>query len=78
MPGPTHIDPTAVYVVAEVAELARSDRRVIWRAIEDGNLKAFVPNGCKKGRRILGQWVLDWMEKGAERLQDADEVPTAC
>lgn len=77
MPGPTHIDPMAIYLVEEVAELTRSDKRVVYRAIEDKDLKAFIPNGCTRGRRILGQWVLDWTGKMAERYQDA-EVPTAC
>ncbi|MBQ9005822.1 MAG: hypothetical protein IJ092_05550 [Atopobiaceae bacterium] len=64
---PEEIRPMAVYSVAQVAELIHSDRRAVWAAMDDGTLRSFMPNGCKRGRRILGQWVLDWMEKVAAR-----------
>ena len=62
---PEEIRPLAVYTVAQVAELLHSDRRRVWEAMDDGALKCFTPNGCKRGRRLLGQWVLDWMEECA-------------
>lgn len=66
---PDEIRPRAVYSVAQVAELVHSDRRPVRAAIDAGELRAFLPNGCSRGYRILGQWVLDWLEKQATRGQ---------
>lgn len=62
---PEEIRPLAVYSVAQVAELIHSDQRLVRAAMDGGSLKSFTPNGNVRGKRILGQWVLDWMEKGA-------------
>ena len=66
---PDEIRPRAVYSVAQVAELIHSDQRLVRSAIDAGELAAFVPSGCVRGIRVLGQWVLDWMEKQATRGQ---------
>lgn len=66
---PEEIRPLAVYSVAQVAELVHSDRRAVRAGIDAGELRAFLPNGCKRGYRILGQWVLDWLENGTTRGQ---------
>ena len=62
MPRPESIDPCAVYSVADVCDIMRCDQRVVRRAISGGELRAFMPSGCTKGLRILGQWVIDWMD----------------
>ena len=64
MPRVESIDPRAVYLVSDVADLMRCDQRVVRRAIDEGELRAFLPNGCSRGLRILGQWVVEWMESG--------------
>ena len=64
---PDEIRPRAVYSVAQVAELIHSDQRLVRSAIGAGELAAFVPNGCVRGIRVLGQWVLDWLETQATR-----------
>lgn len=66
---PEEIRPLAVYSVAQVAELVHSDRRAVRLAMDAGELRAFLPNGCSRGYRILGQWVLDWLEKQATHGQ---------
>lgn len=63
MPEP--IQETAVYTVAQVAELIHSDQRLVRAAIQRGELRAFVPNGCVRGIRVLGSWVLAWIEEAA-------------
>ena len=67
MPHIEVISPNAVYSVADVADIIHSDQRAVRRAIEEGSLKSWVPNGCSRGIRILGQWVIDWMEGGAAK-----------
>lgn len=67
MPRPETIDPTAIYGVTDVAELMHCDRRVVYRAINEGELRSFIPSGCTRGSRILGQWVVEWMERGPAR-----------
>lgn len=67
MPEP--IQPTAVYTVQQAATLVQCDRRVIWAAMDAGELRSFKPNGCVRGLRVLGQWLIDWMEKRATRGQ---------
>lgn len=61
------IDPHAVYLVSDVADVLRADERTVRRAIEDGELRSFLPNGAKRGRRVLGAWVIEWMESEAAR-----------
>jgi len=73
---PEEIRPLAVYTVAQVAALVHSDRRLIWSALDAGELRSFVPNGCSRGHRILGQWVLDWLEK-ASTLGKGGSQPSA-
>lgn len=62
---PEEVRPLAIYSVAQAAELIHSDRRAIKAAIDEGSLRSFMPNGCTRGLRILGQWLLDWIEEGA-------------
>lgn len=66
---PEAIQPTAVYTVAQAATLVQCDRRVIRAAIDAGELRSFVPNGCTKGLRVLGAWLIGWMEERATRGQ---------
>lgn len=66
---PEEIKPTAVYSVAQVSMLVHCDRRVVRAAIDGGELQAFVPNGCTKGYRVMGAWVIQWLEKEATRGQ---------
>lgn len=73
---PEEIRPLAVYTVAQVAALVHSDRRLILSALDTGELRSFVPNGCSRGHRILGQWVLDWLEK-ASTLGKGRSQPSA-
>ena len=64
MPRPEIIERDAVYSVADVCEIFHCDQRLVRKAIERGELRAFLPNGCSRGLRILGQWVVEWMESG--------------
>lgn len=66
---PEAIQETAVYTVAQAATLVQCDRRVIRAAIDAGELRNFKPNGCERGKRVLGAWLLDWMETRAARAQ---------
>lgn len=66
---PEAIQPTAVYTVAQAATLVQCDRRAIRAAIGDGELRAFMPNGCTRGLRVMGAWLIDWTEKRAARGQ---------
>lgn len=63
---PEEIRPDAVYTVSECASLLRMRRESVRRLAESGELRSFVPNGCERGRRVRGQWLLDWIE-GASR-----------
>ena len=63
--GPHPIEPNAAYTVAEVAAILRLDRRRIWEAMKGNQLRSFVPAGNTRGTRILGSWVIQWMEAGA-------------
>lgn len=67
MPEP--IQERAVYTVAQAATLVQCDRRAIRAAIDDGELRAFMPNGCTRGLRVMGAWLIDWTEKRATRGQ---------
>lgn len=62
---PEAIQETAVYTVQQAATLVQCDRRVIRAAIDAGELRSFVPNGCTKGMRVLGAWLIGWMEERA-------------
>lgn len=64
---PEEIRPNAAYSVAQVAKLLGFGVHRVYDAVRDGELRAYTPNGCKKGQRILGQWVLDWIVEGAAR-----------
>lgn len=66
---PDEIRMNTVYTVAQAATLVQCDRRVIRAAIDAGELRNFKPNGCVRGKRVLGAWLLDWMEKRAARAQ---------
>ena len=67
MPEP--IQERAIYTVAQAARLVQCDRRAIRTAIDDGELRAFMPNGCTRGLRVMGAWLIDWTEKRAARGQ---------
>lgn len=62
---PEAIQERAIYTVAQAARLVQCDRRVIRAAIDAGELRSFVPNGCTKGLRVLGAWLIGWTEKRA-------------
>ncbi|MBP3885943.1 MAG: hypothetical protein J6D54_13540, partial [Olsenella sp.] len=66
--GPQPILRTAAYTAAQVADLMGYDVHAIYRATkdEDHRLRSFVPNGNSKGMRILGEWVIEWLESGAQ------------
>lgn len=65
MEQPEPISPMTVYSVTEVAQIVRADERTVRRAIREGDLRSFLPNGCKKGRRVLGSWIVQWLEERA-------------
>ena len=65
MPEP--IEERAAYSVSQVARLCGYRRKTIYEAIESGELRSFVPNGCERGTRVLGSWVSEWMEGGARK-----------
>jgi len=48
--------------VAEAAKLAHCDARRIRAAIERGELKARIPNGCVRGRRVNRASLYEWMQ----------------
>ena len=62
---PEEMRPDAVYTVAEVAALLRMRRESVRALAESGELRSFVPNGCERGTRVLGQWLLDWIEEAS-------------
>ena len=64
MPRPETIDPYAVYATSDVVDLMRCDKRVVYAAIERGELRTFLPNGLSRGHKILGYWIIEWMESG--------------
>ena len=63
---PDEIKPNAAYSVAQVAGLLAIDMHAVYRAIEEGSLRSFLPNGNVRGLRVLGRWVIEWMEGGHE------------
>ena len=63
---PDEIRPNAAYSAAQVAELLGYDVHLVYEAMRRGELRAFVPNGCKRGARVLGAWVLAWIEGNDE------------
>jgi hypothetical protein len=48
--------------VAEAAKEAHCDQRRIRAAIAAGELKARIPNGCKRGRRVSRASLYEWMQ----------------
>jgi excisionase family DNA binding protein len=62
------IDPSGVYSVKEVCQLLSTGRQTVYRAVRAGDLKA-VPLNDRGDLRIRGQWVLDYLERLADRLQ---------
>lgn len=44
------------YSVAELVEITGHSRSSIYRAMDSGDLKYLLPNGCKTGRRIKRSW----------------------
>ena len=56
----------AVYTAAQVAGLVGYSEHTINEEARSGRLRSFVPNGNTKGRKVLGGWVLEWMESGAQ------------
>lgn len=51
------------YTVADVHKMTGIPRRTIYDAIERGELRATVFNGNKRGKRMLEEWVLDWIKE---------------
>lgn len=47
--------------VAEAAKEAHCDRRRIYAAIDAGEIRARIPNGCKRGRRVSRASLYEWM-----------------
>lgn len=47
--------------VAEAAKVAHCDRRRIRAAIDAGEIKARIPNGCVRGRRVSRASLYEWM-----------------
>lgn len=47
--------------VAEAAKEAHCDRRRIRAAIDAGEIKARIPNGCVRGRRVSRASLYEWM-----------------
>lgn len=70
MDEPVEILPTAAYSVKQLAGLLGLSRQSIYDEAHAGRLRSFTPNGCSKGMRILGQWVIDWMERGADAARE--------
>ena len=62
---PDEIRPNAAYSVAQVAELLGYERHFVYDAVRRGELRAFTPNGCKRGMRVMGAWVLEWIVGGS-------------
>lgn len=71
MDEPRAIVPIVAYSAEQVAERMGYDVHAIYRATKDerNRLRSFTPNGNKRGMRILGKWILDWMERGADAAQ---------
>lgn len=65
MPEP--IEERAAYSVSQVAALCGYRKQTIRDAIGSGELRAFMPNGNVRGWRILGAWVVEWLEGGARK-----------
>lgn len=58
------IVPDITYSVGEVAKLLGSGRRPVYKAVRDGELRAAQIND-RGDLRILGQWVLDFVDEKA-------------
>lgn len=54
--------PSPELSVAEAAKLAHCDQRRIRAAIAAGDLKARIPNGCVRGRRVSRASLYEWMQ----------------
>lgn len=53
----------ASYRVKELARLLDLDPHTIYDEIEGGGLRAFMPRGATKGRRIRASEVNRWLEE---------------
>lgn len=55
------VPPSPEMSVAEAAKEAHCDARRIRAAIDAGEIKARIPNGCVRGRRVNRASLYEWM-----------------
>lgn len=53
----------ASYGVTDLAALLGLDKHVVYDAVEDGSLRAFLPRGREKGIRIRAAEANRWIEE---------------
>lgn len=53
-----------MYTLTEIARATGVPRTTLQESVRDGELKAFMPPGRKRGMLVAPEWFDDWMERG--------------
>ena len=53
-----------MYSLTEIARATGIPRSTLQESVRDGDLKAFMPPGRKRGMLVAPEWFDDWMERG--------------
>lgn len=53
-----------MYSLTEIARATGIPRSTLAESVRDGDLKAFMPPGRRRGMLVAPEWFDDWMERG--------------
>lgn len=53
-----------MYTLTEIARATGVPRTTLQESVRDGELRAFMPPGRKRGMLVAPEWFDDWMERG--------------
>ena len=60
-----------MYSLTEIAYATGIPRSTLAESVRDGDLKAFMPPGRKRGMLVAPEWFDDWMERGSAWARQA-------
>lgn len=60
-----------MYSLTEIARATGIPRSTLQESVRDGDLKAFMPPGRRRGMLVAPEWFDDWMERGTAWAKQA-------